>query len=144
MGDPKDGSLEKPYLPQEVIDPQKPIKLFELMPPKKEIPEEFFRDSTWSDLADKLSFNRRPGLCYVPKKNTEPKISLGKALNHITHLRKATGFNHRYSRASAGYLLSLWVDAIIDKKDSIGGEVTCLATGRLLNLDHKGDPLDVS
>ena len=139
MGALNDGSLEKPYLPKEVIAPKKPLKLFELMPPKKEIPDEFFRDSVWSDLADKISFNRNPGFCYIPKRGAEPRVSLGKALNHVTHIRNATGFNHRHSRASAGYLLSLWVEAIIDKKDSIGGKAICLATGKLITLDHKGN-----
>lgn len=93
------------YIPKDIINPF----MEELLPPYKNIPEEFTRhtyNNKWCKLFNDWFFNRLTKLELIPKEG----IDQDKALHHIRTAMQGWDSKHEHKEAGVAYLMSLWFE----------------------------------
>lgn len=97
------------YLPQEVsnLDMAFGVGVDKLMPPYKEIPDEFKHGHTkWNDLVCDWFYCGVSELNVIPKQGIDQK----KALRHMRAIIGSFEPKHEHKEAACAYLMSLWFD----------------------------------
>ena len=78
-----------------------------LVPPREEIPNEFFKNNnTWSQFVSTLFFEGGSFADLIEHKGIDRK----KALRHINTVLQNMALEHNYKIAAAAFLLSSWFD----------------------------------
>jgi len=82
----------------------------ELLPPMKDIPEEFGigKRNKWSQFISDWFFCGIKELKLVPKEGVDPV----KAIRHIRAIMSSFEPKHEHKKAGCAYLMSLWFDDI--------------------------------
>jgi hypothetical protein len=106
----KGGSEMDLMEPQEVQDVDLAFggNMEELLPPYKEIPDEFKDNNTeWNRIVSQWFFQGLPGDTTIkPKEGIDPE----KAVRHVAAVLRSFQPKHEHKEAGCAYLLSLWFD----------------------------------